>query len=137
MSNRNPTKKLGRPAIEIDQGVIEKAEKLAAQGLTLNQISSVLGFHTSTLCEKQNDFPELKEAIKRGRAKGIGIVTNALFEKAKGGDNISMIFYLKNRDRDNWNDRHVVETKSINYNVVIPDDPIAASKAYQEMLDAK
>ena len=37
-------------------------------------------------------------------AEGIKAVSNALFEKAIGGGDTAMIFYLKNRDPENWED---------------------------------
>jgi hypothetical protein len=85
--------------------IIAKCEGLAAQGLTMEQIASVLGMGCSTLYEKQNEYPELLEAIKRGRHKGVATISNALFQKAKAGDNTAMIFYLKNRSPEEWRDR--------------------------------
>lgn len=92
----------GRPPIEITDEVCQKAESLAAQGLTMDQIASVLGMGERTIYEKQVEFPHLAQSIKDGRSKGIATVSNALFNKATAGDNTSMIFYLKNRDPDNW-----------------------------------
>ena len=95
----------GPKPIPVTEEMIKKAESLAAQGLTMEQIASVLGMGTSTLYFKQEEHPELQEAIKRGRHKGVASITNALFNKAKGGDNTAMIFYLKNRDPENWKDK--------------------------------
>tara|TARA_R110000822_G_scaffold203133_1_gene340050 strand:- start:732 stop:1124 length:393 start_codon:yes stop_codon:yes gene_type:complete len=92
----------GRPKIEITPEVCQKAESLAAQGLTMDQIASVLGMGERTIYEKQAEYPHLAQSIKDGRSKGIATVSNALFTKAKAGDNTAMIFYLKNRDPDNW-----------------------------------
>jgi len=36
-----------------------------------------------------------------------------LFEKAKKGDTTSMIFFLKNRDSDNWRDRHAYRYRAM------------------------
>ena len=88
--------------VEITDEVCQKAESLAAQGLTMDQIASVLGMGERTLYEKQAKYPQISQAIKDGRSKGIATVSNALFTKAKAGDNTAMIFYLKNRDPDNW-----------------------------------
>jgi len=96
---------MGRPkAFEVDDAMLSKVESLAAQGLTKEQIARSLGVSYNTLNERQKDYPEFLEAIKRGQAKGIATVSNALFQKAKDGDNTAMIFYLKNRDPDNWED---------------------------------
>ena len=97
--------KKGRPSFEVTDEVIAKAEKLAAQGLTLEQIALTLGICYQTLNEKRKEFSDFSEAIKRGQAKGIAQVTNKLYGKAIEGDNTAMIFYLKNRDPANWKDR--------------------------------
>jgi hypothetical protein len=94
----------GRPSYTPTPEIIAQVEKLASQGLTLEQIAYVLGICTDTLCVKKNEYPELSEAIKRGKAKGIAQITNKLHEKALEGDNTAMIFYLKNRDPENWQD---------------------------------
>ena len=94
----------GRPPFEITKEVIAKAERLAAQGLAEYQIAAVLGISQATLIAKKNEYLEFFEAIKNGKAKGIAKISNKLFEKASEGDNTSMIFYLKNRDPDNWED---------------------------------
>lgn len=97
--------KVGRTPFKITEDIIKKVEALAAQGLTIDQISIVLGCNSSTLYNKKRQLRELNDAIKRGREKGIAKVTNALFNKAVAGDNIAMIFFLKNRDRENWKDK--------------------------------
>jgi len=114
---------MARPSIKIDNDLCLKAESLAAQGLTSDQIASVLGMGESTLYEKQKQYPEFSEAIKKGRSKGIATITNTLFNKAKSGDNTAMIFYLKNRA--GWKDK--VETEhsgeigqNLNYIVRLP-----------------
>jgi len=98
---------IGRPPIEITDEVCRKVEKLAAQGLTHEQIALILGMGESTLYKKKTQFIEFLEAIKRGQAKGVGVITNKLFKKARDGDNTSMIFYLKNRA--GWKDKQEIE----------------------------
>ena len=98
-------KNVGRPKIIVDEKFCAKAESLAAQGLTKQQIALSLGIGVSTLCDKQNKHPEFLEAIKRGQAKGIATIANALFQTAKGGHVTAQIFYLKNRAPDEWKDR--------------------------------
>ena len=94
---------MARPKIEITKELCKKAEALAAQGLTSSQIASVLGMGESTLYEKQKEFTEFSESIKKGRDKGIASITNALFTTARGGNLGAMIFYLKNRA--GWKDK--------------------------------
>lgn len=85
----------GRPEFEITEEVCRQAESLAAHGMTQTQIALALGMGESTLYEKKAQYPEFAEAIKRGKAKGIMLVTKALMEKVKGLDTASIIFYLK------------------------------------------
>ena len=88
--------------VEIDP---DKVEMFAAQGLTIGQIADCLDIGRSTLYSHMGGKAELKDAVKRGRAKGVGTVTNSLFQSAKGGNVTAQIFYLKNRQPDKWRDR--------------------------------
>jgi|TARA_R110000796_G_C14445490_1_gene422801 transposase len=101
-------KKVGRPEIQITDEVLKRAEMYAAQGLTMPQIASVLGMSETTLYDKKSRFTEFSDAIKRGKDKGIATITNALFNKAREGDNTAMIFYLKNQA--GWQDKTEKET---------------------------
>jgi len=94
---------IGRPPIKITDALCRKAQSFAAQGLTLEQIALVIGIHRDTLNEKKKEFSDFSDAIKKGQAQGVAVVTNKLFEKARDGDNTSMIFYLKNRA--GWKDK--------------------------------
>lgn len=84
---------------------LAKVEQLAAQGLTIKQIASCCDMGRSTFYDLMAKNPDLKDAIKRGRHKGVGVITNALFQSAKGGNVTAQIFYLKNRDPDKWRDK--------------------------------
>lgn len=124
---------MGRPKFEITPEICEKAESLAAQGLTLEQIARSLGIHYDTLNEKSKEFSVFSDAIKNGQAKGIAIITNKLFERGKGyshpeekifcskdgtitraettkhwpPDTTAQIFFLKNRA--GWTDKTELE----------------------------
>ncbi len=124
---------MGRPAIQITDELCEKAEKLAAQGLTLKQIANVLGIGERTIYEKMAKFPQFSHDIKRGQDRGVADVTNALYESAiglkisedrivkvpGGGEEVvriernlppnvvAGIFFLKNRG--GWKDKKDVE----------------------------
>jgi len=99
----------GAPRIEIDDEILKKTEALAAQGLSQEQIASVLGFSRDTLARRKKDNAAFAAALKRGQHKGIAKVANALFQSATGGNLGAQVFYLKNRDRDNWKDRQELE----------------------------
>lgn len=90
----------GRKKLPIDP---QQVENLAARGLTLGQVADAMGVSEPTLSRRRKENDEIDEAYKRGKAKGIGTVANALFEKAKAGDTTACIFYLK--AQANWRDR--------------------------------
>ena len=93
--SKNP---MGRPRFEVTPEVLEKTESLMAKGLTVEQCAGMLGISTSTFYLYQADNSEFSETIKRGQARGIDAVTNALFENATVDRNVpSIIFFLKNR----------------------------------------
>lgn len=74
---------------------IEKIKALASRGLTKEQIALSLGFSSRTFLRRQQENKEIEQAYRAGKAQGVGIIANALFEKAKKGDNTAMIFFLK------------------------------------------
>ena len=119
-------RKVGRPRFEITPEVCEKVENLSAQGLTVEQISLVLGINKSTMFDKQNEYPDFSDALKRGRGKGVANVTNALYTKAVDGDNTAMIFYLKNRA--GWVDKQEVQSTVEQRHIIdltrIPNDQL-------------
>lgn len=120
---------------EVTPSVIRKVERLAARGLTIIQIGISLGWSEDTIHRKKKENKELSESIKKGQSKGIETMTNALFKRGKGysykethdevradekgkitkhkkvvkkhvaPDTTAQIFYLKNRDPDNWKDK--------------------------------
>ncbi|MCX8696552.1 winged helix-turn-helix transcriptional regulator [Gilliamella sp. B2828] len=99
-------KKKTKPKIEIN---LQQVEKLAANGLTQQQIADSLGISVSTIESRLRESEEFKDAIKKGKAKGIAIIANQLFEKAQSGDTTSIIFYLKTQG--GWKESQVVESK--------------------------
>ena len=106
LSNR---KARGRPKIKITAAMLRKTEGFAADGLTKEQIALNLGFTYETLRVKQKEYSAFSVAIKRGWARGLATVTNALMKKVREGNTTAMIFYLKNRDPENWKDRRFNE----------------------------
>lgn len=121
---------------EVTPAVIRKCERLAARGLTIIQIGISLGWSEETIHKKKKEHPELAESIRKGQAKGVETVSNSLFKNANGfnykevheearldekgvttkhkkiikkralPNTTAQIFYLKNRDPENWKDKH-------------------------------
>lgn len=88
-----PTRKAKRVA-PID---MKQVERLAARGLTLEQIATSLGISRRTLFSKKKQNKEFAEALERGQVQGLEEVANQLFEQAMNGNTTAMIFYLKTR----------------------------------------
>ena len=113
MAKKKSKNPVGRPKFEINKEVLQRTERLMAQGLTRDQCARALGISVATFYVYQAENSEFTEAIKRGEALGIEEVTNALFENATlERDNTAIIFYLKNRA--GWVDKqeHKVETEN-------------------------
>lgn len=93
---------MARPRIEID---LDHVTALAGRGLTEQQIADCLGISHDTLARRKKGFAEFCVAIKKGKAKGLRQITNSLFQAATDGNVTAQIFYLVNRDPENW--RHI------------------------------
>ena len=93
-----------KPKIHID---LKQVESLAANGLTQEQIAAALGISESTLHKRKQENTEFTAAIKRGKAKGIALVTNKLMESIKNGNMTGMIFFLKTQA--GWKETNVQE----------------------------
>lgn len=68
----------------INEDGLLRIEGWARDGLTDQQICKNMGIHVATLCEWKNRFPELSEALKRGKAPVDTQVENALLKSALG-----------------------------------------------------
>ena len=85
------------------EDVLKAAEESAARGLSETQVAEVLGISRATLLRRKRDDAEFEAAIKRGEARGIQEVSNALFETVLQGFVPAMIFYLE--ARAGWPDK--------------------------------
>ena len=73
-------------------------------------ICLALGISQSTLTRKKK-IEQIGHALKKGRVKAIANVSNKVYQNAMDGKETSAIFFLKNRDPDNWADRQDVNYK--------------------------
>jgi DNA-binding XRE family transcriptional regulator len=104
-----------KPKIQID---LKQVESLAANGLTDEQIASALGISRTTLANRKRENEQFVQAIKRGKAKGIALVTNKLMESIKGGNMTAMIFFLKTQA--GWKETNVQEHTGANGTALQP-----------------
>lgn len=111
-------------------------ESWARDGLTDEQIAHNIGIRRPTLYQWKKDYPDISDALKRGKAPVDMEVENALLKSAKGYDYdeqiyrpnskgkmildkvvrkhappnpTSAIFWLKNRKPEQWREKQTVE----------------------------
>ena len=77
----------------------------ARDGLTDEQIAHNLGIRRATLYEWKNKYPDINDALKKGKEIVDYEVENALLKRAKQGDVTAQIFWLKNRRPEKWRDK--------------------------------
>lgn len=109
----------------------EIAKKLAADGKREYKIAEELGISQRTYFEYKAKYPHFSQAIKSGQQEAIQTAEDSLFRRVTGftytetvieeemgtviktkktkktvlPDPVSCIFYLKNKDPENWRDR--------------------------------
>lgn len=108
-----------------------KLEGWARDGLVDEQIAQNIGIAASTLYEWKKQYPEISEALKRGKEVVDRQVENALLKRALGytydeitmeygketrrvtkevvPDTTAQIFWLKNRKPEQWRDKQQIE----------------------------
>ena len=80
-------------------------EGWAREGLTDNELAGAMGINPATLYDWKNKFPEISEALKKGKEIVDFEVENALLNEALNGNVTAQIFWLKNRRVDKWRDK--------------------------------
>jgi hypothetical protein len=89
----------------------KKVFELAADGLNAKQIAAALGVCRATFFNHMQTDPKLREAFDDGAQAGIGEAVHILKEMARERNLGALIFWLKNRDPENWRDDHSINTK--------------------------
>ena len=127
----------GRPS-KFKQEYCDRAFDFALVGMTDDEIAGALKIDRATLYRWKNSYPELCDAIKRGRDRyDTEVVETALRQRAAGyeyteevmtrdgpsvltkrfhGSDTAAIFWLKNRQPERWRDRveHDVRAAVVN-----------------------
>ena len=80
-------------------------EGWAREGLTEEQIGRRMDVSPSTLRSWKRRFPQLAEALRKGREVVDFQVESALLQNALGGNLNAQIFWLKNRRPDKYRDK--------------------------------
>lgn len=82
-------------------------EGWARDGLTDEKIAKKCGCNAGTLYEWKKKYPEISEALKKGKEVVDYEVENALLQSARDGNTTAQIFWLKNRRPDKWRDKQL------------------------------
>lgn len=92
----NPPKR-GRPPKQPPADAVKQIEKLAAEGATIVGIARALRTSADTLARWREEYPEIQAAIDNGRDVLHFELQNLLLQKARNGDTVALLFYLKSR----------------------------------------
>lgn len=98
------------PRVDLDE-----IEMMASVGMTTKQIAEALHINPSVFGRLLANDPVVQEAVDRGTARGVKMVTDSLFQNALKGNVAAQIFFLKNKggwaDRQELDQRLQVENK--------------------------
>ena len=133
MPSKPGKRKVGRPS-PYEKINLEQVYKLAKYHLTDVQIADILGVTEQTITNWKKAHPEFFGSLKRGKAESNLTVSQSLYHRAVGYSHpeekifctngmvtkvqtikhyppseTAMIFWLKNRDPENWRDRQEIE----------------------------
>ena len=106
--------KTGPKPRKITTQLLEQIEFQASRGLSQQQVCHALGFSETWWYDAKQKNSEISESFKRGQAKGLAEVSNAIYEQALNGSTGAACFFLKNRDPDRWSDVKSVNAVQIN-----------------------
>ena len=99
---------------KITTQLLEQIEFQASRGLSQQQICHSLGFSETWWYDAKQKNSEISDSFKRGQAKGLAEVSNAIYEQALNGSTGAACFFLKNRDPDRWSDVRSANNIQIN-----------------------
>ena len=106
--------KTGPKPRKITTQLLEQIEFQASRGLSQQQVCHALGFSETWWYDAKQKNSDISEIFKRGQAKGLAEVSNAIYEQAMNGSTGAACFFLKNRDPDRWSDVKSVNALQIN-----------------------
>lgn len=101
---------MGCHPITLTQAQKAEVETLAAV-LTAEQIADFFGIGRRTFFAMMHRVGEIAERYKRGKARAIGAIAQTLISKARVGDTMSMIFYLKTQAE--WRETATMELAAV------------------------
>jgi hypothetical protein len=128
--------KRGRPTAYTPE-CCERAYGYALLGKTLPQMADLFGVSLASLNRWIASKPVFRDAIKKGAEVADVAVANSLYSRATNGDTTACIFWLKNRQRAIWRDKHEIEQSGViehNHQVNLESLTTEEVKALQALL---
>ena len=98
----------------VSEKLLEEIEHHASRGLSQQQVCHALGLSETWWYDAKQKNSDISDSFKRGQAKGLAEVSNAIYEQALNGSTGAACFFLKNRDPDRWSDVKSVNAVQIN-----------------------
>lgn len=92
---------------------IVNVNMMSAMGFTLETMAQIFLVDDKTLKKAIDRCPTALNAYIHGKNRANLQVAQTLYDKALSGDVTAMIFWLKNRARDVWKDKHDVQTTEV------------------------
>ncbi|MFM0101986.1 terminase [Paraburkholderia rhynchosiae] len=87
----------------------ELAKNYCLLGATDPDLERFFEVSRATINEWKKQHPEFADALRAGKDIADSLVARSLYDKARGGDTTAMIFWLKNRQKHAWRDRHEID----------------------------
>lgn len=114
----------GRPT-KYDPAMCEQVEKLCMLGATDEEIASFFNIDEDTLNRWKHKYKELYVSINKGKVLADTNVAHSLYKRAIGWKNLppdvaACIFWLKNRRRVNWKEKHDNDNIDFDGRKIIP-----------------
>tara|TARA_B100000780_G_scaffold29185_1_gene18489 strand:- start:435 stop:758 length:324 start_codon:yes stop_codon:yes gene_type:complete len=97
-----------------------RVAELSSLGLTEQQIAECLGISLSTLNRRKVTDETFDTALRKGKAKAIVTVSNALMRECEKGSLRAIIFYLKCRAGWREEEPEIQEIPPIQISVIKP-----------------
>lgn len=99
---------MARPT-KFSPDILDTAKELALQGKTDEEIAAALEVSRSTLALWKARHAEFSDALRSWKDEADDAIEHSLYRKALNGDTTAAIFWLKNRRKEAWRDKHEVE----------------------------
>lgn len=87
----------------------ELARNYCLLGATDVDMAGFFGVTDRTLRTWKTKHPAFTEALEAGKTRADALVARSLYNNALSGDTTACIFWLKNRQKHAWRDRHEID----------------------------